>query len=55
MYKQFSETAIKYLEFYQRFISDWWHQITFWQYVSLMVLFLVVGYMWMSKGATGHN
>ncbi len=49
------KTTVKYLEFYQRFVSDAWHHITYWQYISLMILFLIIGYMWMSKGAEGHQ
>ncbi len=54
MWTQISKTTMKYMAFYQRFVTDWWDHITYWQYVSLMIVFLIIGYMWMSKGATNE-
>lgn len=52
MWQTISETAVKYMAFYERLVTGWWNTITFWQYIGLMVTCLVVGYVWMSRGAT---
>ena len=54
MFNSLSRNASWYLEFYKDFVQQSWNEITFWQYIGLMVAMLVVGYLWMSKGSTGH-
>ena len=40
-----------HLNFYADFIANWWAHISFAQYVSLMILSLVVGYYLMQRDA----
>jgi hypothetical protein len=40
-------TINRYLTFYQEGIVDWWNHITFWGYITLMVMSLIAGYFMM--------
>ena len=55
MLDSFIRKAKWFLEFYADFAQESWDEITFWQYISLMVTTLVVGYLWLMKGSTGHS
>lgn len=48
-------TANWYLTYYVDFVARCWDEITFWQYIGLMMATLVVGYFCMNKGASGRR
>mgnify|MGYP003353823641 CR=1 FL=1 len=54
MQTQLMNTVCYYLDYYQNLVVGFWDNITFWQYILLSVTILTIGYIWMSKGATGH-
>ena len=45
MFSNLSRTAWKWLDFYVQYVSDWWADITFGQYMFLMLLGLSVGWL----------
>lgn len=38
-------TLNKYMTYYRDGIANWWNHITFWEYMTLMIVALVAGYL----------
>ena len=46
-----SKSISWYLNYYCKFVSDWWLHISFAQYVAMMILSLFIGYYLMQRDA----
>ena len=53
MFANLSRTASKWLGFYADYATDWWDDITFSQYMILMLLGLALGWVLLKSAVKG--
>lgn len=54
MTSSISKQVSWYLDYYGRFVDDWWSQIGFWDYVCVMLFCLWMGWMMLRGPVQGR-